>query len=151
MAKSGTFFGFRRGSTKSQTFSVVDGVQITKDRVEGGKDPRTLSQMSQRCIMSTSGNAYAAMKGICNHSFEDKTAGLQCMNEFNSRNMKKLQICKEYDNGFFGFNNRTRLVHACLILCAYYMAGTVELASAVIVSVLLEIQQQQAAAAAAAA
>lgn len=104
MAKSGTFFGFRRGSTKSQTFSVVDGVQITKDRVEGGKDPRTLSQMSQRCIMSTSGNAYAAMKGICNHSFEDKTAGLQCMNEFNSRNMKKLQICKEYDNGFFGFN-----------------------------------------------
>ena len=53
--------------------------------------------------------------------------------------------------GFFGFNNRTRLVHACLILCAYYMAGTVELASAVIVSVLLEIQQQQAAAAAAAA
>ncbi len=58
---------------------------------------------------------------------------------------------KDDGYGFFGFNNRTRLVHACLILCAYYMAGTVELASAVIVSVLLEIQQQQAAAAAAAA
>lgn len=52
--------------------------------------------------------------------------------------------------GFFGFGARKRLVHACLILCAYYMTGTVELASAVIISVLLEIQAQQAAAAAAA-
>lgn len=38
MAKSSTYFGLRRGSTKSLTFSVADGKQITKDRVEGGKD-----------------------------------------------------------------------------------------------------------------
>ena len=57
MAKSSTYFGLRRGSTKSHTFSVVDGKQITKDRVEGGKDPRTFAQMSQRCLVSTIGSA----------------------------------------------------------------------------------------------
>lgn len=104
MAKSANYYGLRRGSTKSHTYSVVDGKQITKDRVEGGKDPRTLGQMTQRCYVSTCGNAYSAMKSICDHSFEGKTAGMQCMREFMSSNLKQLQICKEYDNGFFGFN-----------------------------------------------
>ena len=103
VAKSLNFHGLRRGSTKSHTYSVVDGKQITKDRVEGGKNPRTPEQMAQRCCMATCGNAYSAMKFICDHSFEDKTAGMQCMNEFNSANLKQLRISKEYDNGFFGF------------------------------------------------
>lgn len=105
MAKSSTYFGLRRGSTKSHTYSVVDGKQITKDRVEGCKNPRTLSQMSQRCMVATVGTAYAAMKGICDHSFEGKSAGMPCMREFMSSNLKLIQISKEYDNGFFGFNN----------------------------------------------
>ena len=104
MAKSANYFGLRTGSTKSHTFSVVDGKQITKDRVEGGKNPRTFAQMSQRCIVGTVGSAYAAMKSICDHSFEGVTAGMQCMREFMSVNMKQLQLSKEYDNGFFGFN-----------------------------------------------
>lgn len=33
MAQSKGFFGLRKGSTKSLTFSVLDGKQITKDRV----------------------------------------------------------------------------------------------------------------------
>ena len=45
MAKSTGYFGLRHGSTKSHTFQVVGGQQITKDRVEGGKNPRTLAQM----------------------------------------------------------------------------------------------------------
>ena len=105
MATSSTYFGLRRGSTKSHTFSVVDGKQITKDRVEGGKDPRTLPQMSQRCMVATIGSAYSAMKSICDHSFEGKSAGMQCMREFMSANLKQIQISKEYDNGLFGFNN----------------------------------------------
>lgn len=104
MAKSSTFYGLRRGSTKSHTYSVVDGQQITKDRVEGCKNPRTLAQMSQRCMVATIGSAYSAMKSICDHSFEGLTPGMQCMREFNSSNLKQLRICKEYDNGFFGFN-----------------------------------------------
>ena len=105
MATSANYYGLRRGSTKSHTYSVVDGKQITKDRVEGGKDPRTYAQMSQRCIFSTCGLAYAAMKCICDHSFEGKTAGMQCMREFMSTNLKLIQISQEYDNGFFGFAN----------------------------------------------
>ena len=105
MAKSANFYGLRKGSTKSHTYSVVDGKQITKDRVEGGKNPRTLSQMTQRCLMSTCSAAYSAMKSICNHSFEDKTAGMQCMREFCKQNYKQLRLAKESGNGFFGFNN----------------------------------------------
>ena len=105
MAKSSTYFGLRRGSTKSHTFSVVNGKQITKDRVEGGKDPRTLPQMTQRCLVATIGTAYSATKCICDHSFEGKSAGMPCMREFMSSNLKQIQISKEYDNGFFGFNN----------------------------------------------
>ena len=48
MAKSKSFFGLRRGSTKSLTFQVLDGVQITKDRVSEVKNPRSVSQMKQR-------------------------------------------------------------------------------------------------------
>ena len=33
MAKSKSFFGLRKGSTKSHTYSTLDGQQITKDRV----------------------------------------------------------------------------------------------------------------------
>jgi hypothetical protein len=60
--------------------------------------------MTQRCIVGTIGSAYSAMKSICDHSFEGKTAGMQCMREFNSKNLKLLRIAQEYDNGFFGFN-----------------------------------------------
>ena len=104
MAKSANYYGLRRGSTKSHTYSVLDGQQITKDRVEGGKDPRTLAQMSQRCMIATVGYAYSAMKPICDHSFEGKSAGMQCMREFMSSNLKLIQLSKEYDSGFFGFS-----------------------------------------------
>ena len=118
MAKSSTYFGLRRGSTKSHTFSVVDGKQITKDRVEGPKNPRTLPQMTQRCMVATVGTAYSAMKGICDHSFEGKSAGMQCMREFMSTNLKQLQLCKEYNNGLFGFNKYKQpgLVPGCYII-----------------------------------
>ena len=95
MAKSSTYFGLRRGSTKSHTFSVVDGKQITKDRVEGCKNPRTLAQMSQRCMVATIGVAYSAMKCICDHSFKDLTAGMQSMRNFMHENLKQIRISKE--------------------------------------------------------
>ena len=105
MAQSTNYFGLRRGSTKSLTFSVVDCKQITKDRVEGGKNPRTPAQMSQRCLLYTVCTAYSAMKSICNHSFEEITAGLQTMYAFRKENMKQIKLCKDEGNGFFGFNN----------------------------------------------
>ena len=47
MAQSKGFFGLRKGSTKSLTFSTLDGKQITKDRVYDVKNPRTENQMRQ--------------------------------------------------------------------------------------------------------
>ena len=104
MAISSGYYGLRKGSTKSHTYSVLNGKQITKDRVEGGKNPRSYAQMIQRCMIATVGAAYSAMKTICDHSFEGKSAGLQCMREFNSRNLMLLRTSQEYNNGFFGFN-----------------------------------------------
>lgn len=103
MAKSNSFYGHRRGSTKSHTYQVVGGKQITKDRVEGGKNPRTRAQMIQRCLVATIGVAYAAFKFICNHSFEEFTEGLQSMREFMHRNLVQIRIAESDDNGFFGF------------------------------------------------
>jgi uncharacterized membrane protein YgcG len=58
------------------------------------------------------------MKSICDHSFEGKSAGMQCMREFMSVNLKQIQISKEYDNGLFGFNkyHESGLVPGCYII-----------------------------------
>lgn len=100
MAKSKSFFGLRRGSTKSHTYSVFNGQQVTKDRVDTVKNPRSEAQMLQRMVMKTAGNAYSHMKQIVDHSFEGKTYGLQSMMEFlkvNATNMRK-QVVKWQDD-----------------------------------------------------
>lgn len=103
MAKSKSFLGLRRGSTKSLTFSVLDGQQITKDRVYDVKNPRTEGQMRQRMLMTTVGAAYKFMKSIADHSFEGKTSGMQCMREFNSKNLNKFKAAAAAD-GNVAFN-----------------------------------------------
>ena len=104
MAKSTGYFGLRRGSTKSHTFQVIGGKQITKDRVEGGKNPRTLRQMKARCIMATVGSAYSAMKAICDHSFQGVSAGRECMARFMELNASYARQSANQSNGYFGFN-----------------------------------------------
>lgn len=91
MAKSKGFFGLRKGSTKSLTFSVLDGKQITKDRVYDVKNPRTEAQMRQRMLMTTVGAAYKTLKSIADHSFEGYPSGMQCMRQFNSRNLNRFK------------------------------------------------------------
>lgn len=90
MAQSKSFFGLRRGSTKSLTFSVFNGKQVTKDRVTEVKNPRSSMQMSQRAVMSTVLKAYSAMKNICNHSFEGVPYGQKTMNAFISENINMI-------------------------------------------------------------
>ena len=103
MAKSKSFFGLRKGSTKSHTYSVLDGQQITKDRVYDVKNPRTEGQMRQRMLMTTVGAAYKFLKSIADHSFEGKSSGMQCMREFNSRNLNKFKAAASR-NGSVAFN-----------------------------------------------
>lgn len=103
MAKSSSFFGLRRGSTKSLTFSVMDGRQITKDRVTEVKNPRTVMQMNQRCLIKTVSLAYSTMKSIVDHSFEGYTYGAQSMRRFNSVNFPMVKAASYASNPVFGF------------------------------------------------
>lgn len=103
MAKSKSFFGLRKGSTKSHTYSTLDGQQITKDRVYDVKNPRTEGQMKQRMLMTTVGAAYKFVKSIADHSFEGKASGMACMREFNSRNLNRFKKAAGA-NGSVAFN-----------------------------------------------
>lgn len=87
MAQSKSFFGLRKGSTKSLTFQVLNGKQITKDRVYNVKNPQTLAQMQQRALMATAVTAYSKVKAICDHSFEGFEVGSKTMGEFIKNNL----------------------------------------------------------------
>lgn len=91
MAQSKSFFGLRRGSTKSLTFQVLNGKQITKDRVYNVKNPQTIAQMQQRALMATVVEAYSRMKAICDHSFEGIEVGSKTMGEFIKANLSEIK------------------------------------------------------------
>ena len=91
MAQSKSFFGLRRGSTKTLTFSVYNGKQVTKDRVFNVKNPRSSMQMKQRAIMATALRGYSALKEICDHSFEGITYGQKSMNYFVAENARMIR------------------------------------------------------------
>ena len=89
MAKSSSFFGLRRGSTKSLTFQVVNGAQVTKDRVAYVKNPRSYAQATQRAKMAAVADAYRALSTICDHSFESVTYGPASRRQFMSLNLAR--------------------------------------------------------------
>lgn len=104
MAKSKGFFGLRSGSTKNFTFSELNGQQITKERVNKVKNPRTLQQMRQRMVMATVSAAYSYLKEICDHSFEGKGVGSPCMSEFMRVNLDALKASAQNDAAKVAFN-----------------------------------------------
>lgn len=104
MAKSKGFFGIRTGSTKNFTFSELNGVQITKERVSKVKNPRTISQMRQRMLLATIGAAYSYLKAIADHSFEGKTVGQQNMSEFMRLNLNKFRDAAQDSNAAYAMN-----------------------------------------------
>ena len=89
MATSSSFFGLRRGSTKSLTFQVVNGAQVTKDRVTYVKNPRTYAQAAQRSKMAAVADAYRALSTICDHSFESVAYGPASRRQFMSLNLAR--------------------------------------------------------------
>lgn len=88
MARSKTFFGLRTGSTKSHTYQVLRGEQITKDRVYRVSNPQSNAQMAQRVKLALVANARSILKDIVNHSFEGVTYGEDSLREFSSLNLK---------------------------------------------------------------
>lgn len=111
MAQSKSFFGLRTGSTKSLTFQVLNGKQITKDRVYNVKNPQSIAQMQQRALMATAVTAYSKLKEICDHSFEGVEVGSKSMAEFIKLNLAKLSRkapevnVTEYKSGVYANNN----------------------------------------------
>ena len=88
MAKSKSFFGLRTGSTKSLTFQVYRGQQITKDRVYRVSNPRTYAQMTQRALIPIVAAARSALKGLVDHSFEGVAYGEASLKEFSKQNLR---------------------------------------------------------------
>ena len=109
MAKSKSFFGLRTGSTKSLTFQVYRGQQITKDRVTRISNPRTEPQMVQRALVPIVAASRAALKGLVDHSFEGVAYGDQSLKMFSSLNLKSgaLTVASYPPNGYSnpGFAN----------------------------------------------
>lgn len=88
MAKSTSFFGLRRGSTKSLTFQVLDGKQVTKDRVSVVKNPKTTRQAEQRAKLLPAIRFMAIFSSIVDHSFENVTYGQKSKQHFLSMAMR---------------------------------------------------------------
>lgn len=105
MAKSKSFFGLRKGSTKTLTFSVLDGQQITKDRVTDVKNPRSKAQMEQRCILKTTALAYSTLKSIVDHSFEGTTYGAASQRKFMQLNTAIVRDNAHDGKSLIGFAN----------------------------------------------
>lgn len=91
MAKSKSFFGLRRGSTKSHTYQVVYGQQITKDRVSSVHNPQTPRQNAQRIVFATVAQAMKFMGPIINHSFEGVPYGGKSLNRFAKLNLDRMR------------------------------------------------------------
>ena len=87
MAKSKSFFGLRTGSTKSLTFQIYRGQQITKDRVTRVTNPRSTLQMEQRSKLPIVAAARSALKGLVDHSWEGVPYGEQSLRTFSSKNL----------------------------------------------------------------
>lgn len=97
MAKSKSFFGLRRGSTKSHTYQVLNGQQITKDRVSSVRNPQTPRQNAQRIVFATVAQAMKFMGPIINHSFEGVPYGGRSLNRFAKLNLERLRAYSALD------------------------------------------------------
>lgn len=101
MAISKSFFGLRRKSTKSLTFSVLNGKQITKDRVSAVKNPKSEAQAMQRMRFALLSVNLAAYRPILERSVESVNYGSESVQYIMKKNMKnwKLQGYRK-DSGF---------------------------------------------------
>lgn len=87
MAKSKSFFGLRTGSTKSLTFQIYKGMQVTKDRVTRVSNPQSDAQMHQRLLIHMVAQCRNMLSGIIDHSFEGVPYGDQSRKHFSALNL----------------------------------------------------------------
>lgn len=83
----GTYVTRLSGAVGDVIYRMRNGQNIASQKASKVKNPRTDEQQNQRMNMSTVSAAYSALKVICDHSFEGKTYGSECMGEFMKRNL----------------------------------------------------------------
>lgn len=83
----GTYVTRLSGAVGDVVYRMRNGQNIASQKAPKVKNPRTDAQQNQRMNMSTVSAAYSALKVICDHSFEGKTYGSECMGEFMKRNL----------------------------------------------------------------
>lgn len=88
MAVSKSFFGLRRGSTKSHTYQVYRGLQVTKDRVYDVANPQSTAQMQQRLKLPMVAQAASVLKSLIDHSFEGTEYGEESIKKFRQLNLR---------------------------------------------------------------
>lgn len=91
MAKSRSFFGLRRGSTKAFTFQVLGGAQITKDRVSEVANPQTTGQMPTRIALAVVSKAAARLMPLIGMSFEGAGNAVENRRQFQAANMRHMR------------------------------------------------------------
>lgn len=91
MAKSKSFFGLRTGSTKTHTYQILGGMQITKARVEKVANPQTSAQMIQRVVFATVTQAADKMLPIIGISQQGVTNETESRRRWISQNVKLLR------------------------------------------------------------
>ena len=90
MAKVGFWLNGAKGKLAGTTI-YKSGSNTVQREIVAPKNPRTQAQILQRIISKTVMMQYSAMKAICNHSFEGKSIGQECMSRFVSLNNRKLR------------------------------------------------------------
>lgn len=83
----GTYVTRLSGAVGDVVYRMRNGQNIASQKASQVKNPRTDAQQNQRMNMATVSAAYSALKVICDHSFEGKTYGSECMGEFMKRNL----------------------------------------------------------------
>ena len=126
MAVSKSFFGLRSGSTKSLTFQVYRGLQITKDRVYRVSNPRTGAQMTQRALIPIVAAARSALKGLVDHSFEGVAYGEASLKEFSKQNLRAgaLSVTSYSPNGVSNPGFANLIISNGSIYVPYEIAST---------------------------
>lgn len=85
MAISKGFFSKRRGSAGSLTFSVLNGKQVTKEKVASMTNPKSDGQSVQRLKLAPAQKFYSAFENVLNHSWQSSEYGNKSRNYFMSK------------------------------------------------------------------
>lgn len=101
----GTFGTNLKGSLGNVTFRVTKNGNIASQKASQVTNPKTESQMAQRCKMNTVVQAYSILKSIVDHSWEGVVYGSKSMNYFQKINLQRL-IATGRNTAFLAKDNK---------------------------------------------